>query len=57
MRHRSWDVSRYAGQWSLLGYGYWVVEDKRTGRFAGEVGFADFKRVIEPSLDGVPEIG
>jgi RimJ/RimL family protein N-acetyltransferase len=48
---------RYSGHWSLLGYGYWVVEDKRTGRFVGEVGFADFKRVIEPSLDGVPEIG
>ncbi|MBO1905490.1 GNAT family N-acetyltransferase [Microvirga sp. 3-52] len=48
---------RYAGHWSLLGYGYWVVEDKRTGRFVGEVGFADFKRVIEPSLDGVLEIG
>jgi RimJ/RimL family protein N-acetyltransferase len=50
-------LQRYVGHWSLLGYGYWVVEDKRTGRFVGEVGFADFKRVIEPSLDGVPEIG
>ncbi len=48
---------RYVGHWSLLGFGYWVVTDKATGRFLGEVGFADFRREIEPSLDGVPEIG
>jgi len=48
---------RYAGHWALLGFGYWVVTDRATGRFLGEVGFADFKREIEPSLDGVPEIG
>jgi len=48
---------RYAGHWSLLGFGYWVVTDKVTGRFVGEVGFGNFKRDIEPSLDGMPEIG
>src|SRR5262249_42795942 len=48
---------RYAGLWSLLGLGYWAVEEGGTGRFVGEVGFADFKREIEPSLDGQPEIG
>ena len=48
---------RYAGHWTLLGFGYWVVAEKATGRFLGEVGFADFRRQIEPSLDGVPEIG
>jgi RimJ/RimL family protein N-acetyltransferase len=48
---------RYAGHWSLLGFGYWVVTDKVTGRFVGEVGFGDFRRDIEPSLDGMPEIG
>ncbi|MBB4038757.1 RimJ/RimL family protein N-acetyltransferase [Microvirga flocculans] len=48
---------RYVGHWALLGFGYWAVEEKATGRFAGEVGFADFRRQIEPSLDGVPEIG
>ena len=35
---------RYGGLWSMLGYGYWAVEDKATGAFIGEVGFADFKR-------------
>jgi RimJ/RimL family protein N-acetyltransferase len=48
---------RYAGHWSVMGFGYWVVEEKASGDFVGEVGFADYKRDIEPSLKGVPEIG
>jgi RimJ/RimL family protein N-acetyltransferase len=48
---------RYAGLWAFLGYGYWAVEEKATGAFVGEMGFADFRREIEPSLDGMPEIG
>jgi RimJ/RimL family protein N-acetyltransferase len=48
---------RYAGLWALLGFGYWAVEDKADGGFVGDVGFADFKRPIEPSMDGLPEIG
>ena len=50
-------LQRYVGHWSLLGYGYWLVAEKGTGAFVGEVGFADFKRQITPSFDGVPEIG
>ncbi len=48
---------RYAGLWSLLGYGYWAVEERASGDFAGELGFADLKRDIEPSLGDVPELG
>jgi RimJ/RimL family protein N-acetyltransferase len=48
---------RYAGHWSLLHYGYWAVEEKATGAFAGELGFADFQREIESSLRGLPELG
>ncbi len=48
---------RYVGHWVLLGFGYWAVTDKETGRFLGEVGFADFKRTIEPSFEDMPEIG
>jgi len=48
---------RYAGLWSLLGFGYWAIEDKATGGFVGELGFADFKRDIAPSLNGLPELG
>jgi RimJ/RimL family protein N-acetyltransferase len=48
---------RYAGHWTLLGFGYWAIEEKDTGGFVGELGFADFKRDIEPSIQGVPELG
>jgi RimJ/RimL family protein N-acetyltransferase len=48
---------RYFGHWLLLGFGYWVAEDKATGNFVGEVGFADYKRSLQPSLKDVPEIG
>ena len=48
---------RYAGHWAMLGFGYWVVRDTQSGRFLGEVGFADYHREIEPSLLRTPEIG
>jgi RimJ/RimL family protein N-acetyltransferase len=48
---------RYIGHWSLMGFGYWVVEEKATGNFVGEIGFADYKRDLVPSLNGTPEIG
>ena len=54
----SWTrLLRYVGHWALLAFGYWVVEEKATGNFAGEIGFADYKRDLQPSLKGVPEIG
>jgi RimJ/RimL family protein N-acetyltransferase len=48
---------RYAGHWSLMGFGYWAIEEKDTHSFVGESGFADFKRDIEPSIKGMPELG
>ncbi len=48
---------RYVGHWSLIGFGYWLAEDRDTGQFLGEIGFADYKRDLEPSLSGIPEIG
>ncbi len=48
---------RYLGLWSLLGYGYWVVEEQATGAFVGEVGLSNYKRAIEPPLGDAPEIG
>lgn len=48
---------RYVGHWAVLGYGYWAVEEKDTGAFIGEIGFADFKREMEPSFEGIPELG
>src|SRR5262252_3783228 len=48
---------RYAGHWSHMGFGYWAVEERSAGGFVGEVGFADFKREIEPSIRDIPELG
>ncbi|PLP56395.1 GNAT family N-acetyltransferase [Mesorhizobium loti] len=57
-REESWmRFLRHAGLWSLIGYGYWAIEDKVTGRFIGEAGFHDMKRDITPSLEGTPEAG
>lgn len=48
---------RLLGHWQALGYGPWIVEDRDTGRFMGEVGFRDYKRDITPSFVGTPELG
>jgi RimJ/RimL family protein N-acetyltransferase len=57
-REQTWArMLRYVGHWRLLGFGYWVVRERSTGRFVGEVGFADFKREITPSFEGAPEAG
>jgi RimJ/RimL family protein N-acetyltransferase len=55
---QSWTrVLRYVGHWALLGFGYWAVEETANGAFLGEVGFADFRRVIEPPIRDTPELG
>ena len=50
-------VLRYAGHWQWMGFGFWALEEKATGAFAGDLGFAEFKREIEPPIEGIPEIG
>ena len=57
-REESWRrLLRYIGHWTLLGYGYWVVEERATAAFVGEMGFADFHRDMDPPLEGRPELG
>ncbi|MCK6447601.1 MAG: GNAT family N-acetyltransferase [Planctomycetes bacterium] len=48
---------RHVGHWAALGFGYWVVEERASGRFVGEVGFAEQLRELEPSIRGTPECG
>jgi RimJ/RimL family protein N-acetyltransferase len=48
---------RYTGHWSLMGFGYWMVRETATDRFVGEVGFAEHRRELIPSIAGIPEIG
>ncbi|QQR35516.1 GNAT family N-acetyltransferase [Devosia oryziradicis] len=48
---------RYAGMWSLIGYGYFLATDRQTGLPVGEFGLADFHRDISPPLGDRPEAG
>jgi len=48
---------RSAGHWAMMGFGYWVVSEKHSGKFIGEVGFGQYKRGIDPAFDEAPEIG
>ncbi|MFN3945612.1 MAG: GNAT family N-acetyltransferase [Allosphingosinicella sp.] len=46
------------GAWAVSGFGYWAAEMRGgDGRMVGHVGFADFKRDIDPPIDGRPEMG
>jgi len=57
-REESWmRLLRHPGLWAMLGYGYWAIEEKAGGRLIGDIGYADFKRSMEPPLEGMPELG
>jgi RimJ/RimL family protein N-acetyltransferase len=57
-RQQTWaKILTYTGHWDLLGFGYWAIEEKASGKFIGEAGFADFKREMTPSIEGIPELG
>lgn len=57
-RTQTWGrMLNYAGLWSVLGYGYWAIEESATHAFVGDVGLADFHRIMEPSIEGTPEAG
>jgi RimJ/RimL family protein N-acetyltransferase len=54
----SWTrLLRNTGHWALLGYGLWMVEERDSGAFVGEVGVLNLEREITPSLEGMPEMG
>ena len=50
-------MMRYAGMWSLLGMGFWAVEERASGEFIGEVGVMDARRDITPPFLNEPEVG
>lgn len=55
-RSAAWEkFSRTPGFWVLLGYGLWIVEEKASGRLAGNLGFGQFERPIDPPLPDIPE--
>src|SRR5262245_44423452 len=45
---------RYIGHWQLMGFGFWALEEKASGDFIGELGFADYARDIDPPFGGRP---
>lgn len=47
----------YAGLWSLLGFGYWAIEARASGQYIGDIGYAEFRRDMVPSLHGMLECG
>ena len=57
-REETWrKVLASPGLWALIGYGYWVAERREDGAYLGQIGFADFKREMTPSIEGIPEMG
>ena len=57
-REDTWRRSLAAcGQWPYVGFGYWIAESRADGAVVGQLGFADFKRDMEPSIEGQPELG
>lgn len=49
-------ILRYAGMWSMLGYGMWVIEERESGTFLGEAGLLSAERGLA-ELEAVPEAG
>lgn len=48
---------RYAGSWSLLGFGFWAVRASDDGSYIGDVGFLEGRRSGVDGFHGDPEIG
>lgn len=48
---------RYAGLWHHLGFGFFAVEERESGRLIGEVGFLDLHRDEISSTEGTLEAG
>jgi len=54
----SWErLIRYRGFWDILGYGFWIVRSRETGRFVGTVGFGENRRGLHEAFEGFPEAG
>jgi RimJ/RimL family protein N-acetyltransferase len=46
---------RLAGQWQMVGFGFWAVEEKAGGKLVGELGFIERKR--DWGFKDMPEMG
>ncbi|MEO1659995.1 MAG: GNAT family N-acetyltransferase [Pseudomonadota bacterium] len=50
-------LMRNAGAWALLGFGPWIIRDRKTDEFIGDAGFCDYRRGMSPDISGYPEAG
>ena len=56
-REDSWRrFMTFPGHWRLLGFGYWLIEEKTGGAYVGDGGFGNFKRDLPQPFDA-PEQG
>ena len=57
-RERSWRAfTAMAGQWTLLGFGNFVVRDRETDDYLGVIGPAQYERGLGADFDPFPEYG
>jgi RimJ/RimL family protein N-acetyltransferase len=57
-REDAWRAfGRLAGVWMLFGYGPWIVREKTTGAFVGDLGPCEYGRDSEPRLEPAIEFG
>jgi RimJ/RimL family protein N-acetyltransferase len=57
-REQSWvRLLQYRGMWAMLGFGFWVIEERASGALIGEAGVQDMQREMGPGLDGALECG
>lgn len=57
-RTESWArLLRSIGHWTMLGYGFFAVIEKATGRYLGDAGLGRFERGLGDDFDGFDEAG
>ncbi len=57
-REDSWRrFMSFPGHWALLGFGYWLIEEKASGAYVGDGGFGNFKRELGAYSFDAPEQG
>jgi len=50
-------MTLFAGFWALQGRGMWCVALRSGGPIIGHVGLFDLRREMQPSIEGMPEMG
>jgi len=57
-REESWRrFMSFPGHWALMGFGYWLIEERANGAYVGDGGFGNFKRDLGAYVFDAPEQG